>query len=95
MKLGKSNWRTYWQGIQKEWLVTNGIGGYSCSTIIGANARRYHGLLIAACNPPVERYLTISKLDEIVCIGDTEHSLSAFEAGGVVHEGYRYSYNFV
>ena len=49
---GKSDWRTFEQGAQKEWLVTNGIGGYASGTIINANTRKYHGLLIAAHKPP-------------------------------------------
>lgn len=39
-----------------EWLETNGLGGWASSTIIGANTRRYHGLLVAATQPPVGRY---------------------------------------
>ena len=39
----------------REWIVTNGIGGYASSSIIGANTRRYHGLLVASLNPPTER----------------------------------------
>ena len=48
MLFGKSYWTTPEQGIKREWLLTNGIGGYSCGTIIGMNSRRYHGLLIAS-----------------------------------------------
>jgi len=39
----------------REWLETNGIGGYASSTICGLNTRRYHGLLVAATQPPVVR----------------------------------------
>ncbi len=49
-----------------EWLVTNGIGGYASGTISGQLRRRYHGLLIAALNPPLERKLLLSKIDETV-----------------------------
>ena len=52
------------EGIKKEWIITNGIGGYASSTIIGANTRRYHGLLVAPLTPPARRYLILSKLDE-------------------------------
>src|SRR5690349_4586076 len=48
----------------REWLVTNGIGGYASSTVSGANTRRYHGLLVAALNPPVGRAVLLSKLEE-------------------------------
>ena len=50
--------------LNKEWLITNGIGGYASSTIIGANTRKYHGLLIAPLIPPAKRMLILSKLDE-------------------------------
>ena len=51
------------EGLTKEWLITNGIGGFSSSTIIGANTRKYHGLLIAPLLPPASRYLILSKVD--------------------------------
>ncbi|MBS1253688.1 MAG: hypothetical protein MAG451_02741 [Anaerolineales bacterium] len=50
--------------VAREWLVTNGIGGYASGTIAGALTRRYHGLLIAALKPPLERALLLTKLDE-------------------------------
>ncbi len=49
---------------KKEWLVANGLGGYASSTAVGANTRSYHGLLVAAMRPPVERMLLLSSLDE-------------------------------
>ncbi len=52
--------------IDKEWLLTNGIGGYASSTISGLNTRKYHGLLIAAVNPPSERFVLLSKLEEVI-----------------------------
>ena len=55
-------------GLEKEWLITNGIGGYSSSTIIGANTRKYHGLLVAPLTPPARRFLILSKLDESIKI---------------------------
>ncbi len=50
----------------REWLVTNGIGGYASGTVGGSQTRRYHGLLIAALQPPVGRTLLVSAIDEIV-----------------------------
>ena len=47
-----------------EWLVTNGIGGYACGTASGALTRRYHGLLVAALEPPLKRTLLLAKLGE-------------------------------
>jgi len=49
-----------------EWLETNGLGGYASSTLSGCNTRRYHGLLVAATNPPTERTILVSKLDETI-----------------------------
>ena len=52
--------------LQREWLVTNGIGGFAAGTVSQANTRRYHGLLIASLRPPVERVLMVSKIDTTV-----------------------------
>jgi glycogen debranching enzyme len=49
------------EALRREWLETNGLGGFASSTIIGLNTRRYHGLLVAATKPPVGRYLLLSK----------------------------------
>ena len=49
---------------QREWLVTNGIGGYACGTLAGLLTRHYHGLLVAALKPPLDRTLLCTKLDE-------------------------------
>lgn len=52
------------EALSREWIVTNGIGGYASSTVAGANTRRYHGLLVAALDPPVGRAVLLSKLEE-------------------------------
>jgi predicted glycogen debranching enzyme len=52
----------------REWLETNGVGGFASSTIIGLNTRRYHGLLVAATKPPVGRVVMLSKLEETLFI---------------------------
>ena len=64
------------KATEKEWLETNGIGGYASSTIIGANTRRYHGLLMAATRPPLGRTLMLSKLEESLCINGEEFPVS-------------------
>ena len=46
-------------GLKREWIITNGIGGFASSTVIGANTRKYHGLLIAPLTPPARRYLIL------------------------------------
>src|SRR5256712_11267509 len=53
---------------QREWLVTNGIGGFASGTVAGSATRRYHGLLIAALNPPGGRTLLVGGLDELASI---------------------------
>lgn len=51
-------------GVQKEWVLTNGIGGYAGSSVTGAHARKHHGYLIASLHPPVERFIILSKINE-------------------------------
>ncbi len=60
---------------EREWLVTNGIGGYATGTINGTLTRVYHGLLVAALEPPLGRTVLLSKLDETVTYGDREYYL--------------------
>ena len=62
-------------GLKKEWILTNGIGGFCSSTIIGANTRKYHGLLIAPLTPPARRFLILSKLDESIEIKEKKYDL--------------------
>ena len=70
-------------GSRKEWLRTNGLGGFAASTIINLNTRRYHGLLIASLKPPVDRQLLVAKLDEDLFIEGSRYSLGTNQ----VHEG--------
>ena len=69
----------------REWIVTNGIGGYASSSICGANTRRYHGLLVASFNPPSDRRVLVSKLEEIIRYDDKEFSISSNTYPGVIH----------
>src|SRR5437667_4303692 len=76
--------------LSREWLETNGLGGFSSSTIAGMNTRRYHGLLTAATKPPIGRFLLLSKFEETVVIGGKRYDLSTHRYPGVVHpQGYR------
>ncbi len=78
------------KSVEKEWLETNGIGGYASSTIIGANTRRYHGLLMAATRPPLGRTLLLSKLEEFLCIEGKEFPLSTnLYPHAIYPEGYK------
>jgi predicted glycogen debranching enzyme len=79
----------------REWLETNGIGGFASSTIIGLNTRRYHGLLVAATKPPVGRFVLLSKLEETLFVDGQPFELSANRYPGVVHpQGFRYLSGF-
>src|ERR1700682_5340366 len=69
----------------REWLETNGLGGFASSTIIGLNTRRYHGLLTAATKPPVGRILMLSKLEETLIVDANRYELSANQYPGVIH----------
>jgi predicted glycogen debranching enzyme len=53
---------------QQEWLLTNGLGGFAASTVVGMNTRRYHGLLCAAMNPPVGRVLAVNRIGETLIL---------------------------
>lgn len=80
----------------REWLVTNGIGGYASSTIAGMNTRRYHGLLIAATKPPLGRFVLLSQLEDAITVNGVRFDLSTnMYAGDVVHpQGYLHLIRF-
>ena len=81
--------------VRREWLETNGLGGFASSTIIGLNTRRYHGLLVAATKPPVGREVLLSKLEETLLIDGQSFELSCNHYPGVVHpQGFRYVTHF-
>jgi predicted glycogen debranching enzyme len=65
--------------LRFEWLITNGLGGYASSTPLGVNTRKYHGLLVAALNPPVNRHVILSKFDEEIQIGNKTYKLGINE----------------
>jgi predicted glycogen debranching enzyme len=78
-----------------EWLETNGLGGYSCSTVAGIHTRRYHGLLVASTEPPVGRKVLLSKLDETIVIGQQRFELGANQYPGAIHpRGYQFLKSF-
>lgn len=84
------------EALGREWLVTNGLGGYASSTVLGVNTRKYHGLLVAAFNPPINRWVLLTKLDEELKIGAETYALGANEFHDVIHpEGYRFLSSFV
>jgi predicted glycogen debranching enzyme len=86
----------YQGATSKEWLLANGLGGYSSSTIIGMNTRKYHGLLITPMNPPWERKLLLSKFEEEIYIDKKKFQLSTNEYPGVIHpNGYIHLHQFL
>src|ERR1700691_872143 len=70
------------QALHREWLVTNGLGGFAAGTVAGCQTRRYHGLLIAATAPPGGRVMFLVDLDATVQIGAREYELACHEYGG-------------
>ena len=82
------------EGINREWIITNGIGGYCSSTIFGINTRKYHGLLVAPLTPPARRYLILSKLDESLEISGTSYKLYSNICENYISEGYKYQTEF-
>jgi predicted glycogen debranching enzyme len=81
--------------LTHEWLETNGLGGFACSTVAGANTRRYHGLLTAALNPPGGRMLLLSKIEETLVVNDKRVDLSTNEYEGAIHpQGYSHLATF-
>ncbi|RDE17194.1 MAG: glycogen debranching protein [Candidatus Thorarchaeota archaeon] len=83
------------RAITFEWLYANGLGGYTSSTIVGLNVRGYHGLLVSSMSPPVDRWLTLSRLDEAMVNSEGECNLSTEQTTeGVTHRGYKYLKRF-
>ncbi|MGZ5380808.1 MAG: amylo-alpha-1,6-glucosidase [Thermoanaerobaculia bacterium] len=80
---------------RREWLETNGLGGYAMSTVTGENTRRYHGLLVAATVPPVGRAVLLSKVEETLLVGGRRIDLSTNRFPGTTHpEGFRFLTGF-
>jgi predicted glycogen debranching enzyme len=83
--------QSYEEGASREWLLANGLGGYASATVAGSNTRAYHGLLVAALQPPADRWLLLSSLDEE--IGGA--SLANHQYPGVIHpQGFKYLQEF-
>jgi predicted glycogen debranching enzyme len=81
--------------LSREWLETNGLGGYASSTIIGANTRRHHGLLVAALEPPGARHVLLSKLEErVVEDGHEAHLSTNLYPGTVFPHGFNIQNEF-
>ena len=82
------------KGLKTEWIITNGLGGYAASSIIGANTRKYHGLLVAPLTPPARRFLVLSKLDESIEIVNKKYNIYTNIGKDCVTDGYKYQKYF-
>ena len=80
--------------IDKEWIITNGIGGYASSTVVGANTRKYHGLLVAPIKANVKRTLFLSKIDESIEIDNKKYELYTNIGKTYITSGYKYQQGF-
>ncbi len=86
LKKDKSQLQNFKEATELEYLETNGLGGWSGSSITGAHTRRYHGLLVAAIHPPTDRMVMLSKLDETIITGESRFELSCnVYNGNVLH----------
>src|SRR5262245_59211306 len=85
LKKDKTHLQSYAEAVKNEWLETNGLGGWSSSSIIGCNTRRYHGLLVAATTPPAERTVLLSKLDETIIMNKERFELGVNDYGNAIH----------
>ena len=80
---------------RREWLLTNGLGGYAMGTAGGVNTRRYHGHLIAATTPPTGRIVLLSGIDAFVQAGANPMGISANQYPGAIYpEGFHYLRGF-
>src|SRR6476646_1792519 len=80
--------------LSREWLETNGIGGFSSSTIVGLNTRRYHGLLTAATKPTVGRLVLLAKPEETLVIDGRRYDLSNQYSGAIHPRGFEFQSGF-
>lgn len=94
-QFGKGYYKTFRGGIEREWVTTNGIGGYAGSSIIGAHTRKHHGLLIASLHAPTERYMVLSKINETIKMDGRTYELAATQRKGEKYEeGQKYLQHF-
>jgi predicted glycogen debranching enzyme len=85
LSFGRGLCGTYPEAVEREWLETNGRGGYAMSTILGANTRRHHGVFTFAQQPPVRRFQVVNRLQEAVTRGETRVDLSSQGYPDTVH----------
>ena len=91
---GRSHWRTFEQGYEKEWILTNGLGGFSSCTVTGDTARIHTGYLVASLRPPVERVNVLSKIQEKITCGRRSFDLACQQYSGDALGGFKYLEQF-
>ena len=77
------------EALNREWILANGTGGFCSTTIIGANTRRYHGLLVAPLVPPAQRHVLVSKVDESIEINENTYNLYTNLCKNFISDGYK------
>lgn len=82
------------KSLKRDWIITNGIGGFCSQSAIGCNTRKYHGLLVAPLTPPARRFLILSKLDESIETNGKKYNLFTNMANGEISEGFTYLTEF-
>jgi predicted glycogen debranching enzyme len=82
LRFGRQVCGTLGESATREWLVTDGVGGYAMGTVAGLATRRYHGLLVVATHPPIGRQLGLAALDPVLVLGDTRVRLATHEWTG-------------
>jgi len=96
LELGRSSCGELDIAERREWLVTNGLGGFACGTVAGTLTRRYHGLLVAALKPPVGRTLLVAAFEEVATYLGARYELAAnrWHDGTVAPRGFAYVERF-
>ena len=93
---GKQDWNTLKRGLENNYLLTNGLGGFSALTVTGAASRNDHSVFMACMKAPNHRYNMVHRFFECLFLGDEEKILSTQEfADGHIEDGYRYLSSFI
>ncbi len=97
LSVGSDICKNVQEGLDHEWFVTNGLGGYAAGSVVGGTTRSYHGLLVAALRPPVERDVLITKIDETVELAGKDAlklGVNEYRDGTIDPQGYNYLETF-
>ncbi|NWG10747.1 glycogen debranching enzyme N-terminal domain-containing protein [Candidatus Bathyarchaeota archaeon] len=95
VRLNREKLAQFEDAIKTEWLITNGLGGYASSTVLGVNTRKYHGLLVAALHPPGNRRICVARLDEEISVGNNTYPLGSHEfQNGIFPKGHLFLEEF-